>query len=113
MVAIDQVQEPAEEFCALLVGHAVDVFDVATDGEDALPPSDRVGADDRVYGLELGSDVLDGAAWLVVQLEAGLLGNLAETGLLKGDGEGLEKALVRLADAVIDLVTRCPEGVCG
>jgi hypothetical protein len=108
---VDNVEEPVEQLARLLGRDAVDVLDVAADGEDGLPPCDGVGADDGMDGLELGADVLGGAAGLVVEGEAGLFGDLVEGGLLEGDGEGLEELLVRLADAVVDLIARCPEGV--
>jgi len=77
---------------------------MATDGEDALPARDGVRANDGVNSFELSSHILDGASRLVVQLEPGLLGNLFKARLLKGHGKGLEKLLVRLAEAIVDLV---------
>jgi hypothetical protein len=113
MILVDKIEEPAQELGALLLGQPVDVPDVAANGEDALPPSDRVGADDGMGRLELGTHVLRGASGLVVQLEPGLLGHPLEAWLLKGGCEGLEELLVRLADAVVDLVSRSPESICG
>ena len=66
VVLVDQIQEPAKQLGALLLGHAVDVLDVAAHRENGLPAGYRVGADDRVDGLELGANVLGGAAGLVV-----------------------------------------------
>lgn len=111
MVAVDKVQEPLKQLGALLLGQAIDVLDVSANGEDALPPGDGVRSDDWVDGLELGADVLGCAARLVIELEAGSLCNLAETGLLEGCGQGLEELLVRRADSVVDLVARGPERV--
>lgn len=51
MVLVDKVQEPVEQLCALLLSQAIDVLDVTANREDALPASDRVGADDWVDGL--------------------------------------------------------------
>jgi hypothetical protein len=111
MVSVDEIQEPAEKLSALLISHSVDMLDVAANGEDALPSCDRVGADYRVDGLELGAHILGRAAWLVVQFESRLLGNLAEPRLFKGHSERLEELLVGLAEAVIELIPRSPQGV--
>lgn len=91
---------------ALLLRDAVDVLDVAADGEDALPARHGVGAHDGVDGLELGADVGRVAARLVPELEAVLGRRLAETGLLKGHAEALEELLVRPAELVVDFVSR-------
>jgi len=104
VVLIDKVQEPGQQLGAFFVSQAVDVLDVPSDGEDALPARNRIGAHDGVDGLEVGSDVLGGATGLVVEPEAGSLGDLAEARLLKGGRETLEELLVRLADAVVDFV---------
>jgi hypothetical protein len=112
MVFIHQLQEPAQQLLALLIRHPVDVLHVPADGEDALPPGHGVCAHDGVNGFELRADVFDGASRLVVELEAGLFGDALEAGLLEGDGEGLEELLIGLAEAVVELVARGPEGVC-
>ena len=88
------------------------MLDVPAHREDALPPGDWVGAHYRVDSLELGADILGGPTGLIVELEPGLLGDFAEPWLFKGCGEGFEELLVRLADSVVDLVARGPEGVC-
>jgi len=111
VVLVDEIQEPAQQLRALLLGHAVDVLDVATNGEDALPASDRVCTDDGMNRLELRADILGCTTGLVVQLEASLLGNPPETRLLKSHGKTLEELLVRLADTIVDLVARRPEGI--
>jgi hypothetical protein len=104
MVLVHQLQEPVQQLLALLLRHAVDVLHMPAHGEDALPPGHGVCAHDGVDGLELGADVFDGAARLVIELEAGFLGDALEAGLVEGDGEGLEELLVGLADAVVELV---------
>lgn len=53
MVLGDHAQEVIKEMRPLALGQAVDVLDVVTNGEDALPAGDRVGADDWVLGGEL------------------------------------------------------------
>lgn len=52
MVLVHQVQEPVEELLALLFGYIVNMAQVATDGEDALPPCYRIRPDNRVNGPE-------------------------------------------------------------
>lgn len=111
MVLVDEIQEPGEQLGALLLGQAVDVLDVDAHGEDALPARDGICAHDGVDGLELGSDVLRGAPRLVVDLEPAELGDLVEARLLKGGCKGLEKFLIRLANAVVDFVSRRPKSV--
>lgn len=112
MILVDEVEEPVEEMLALILGHTVDVLDMATNREDALPTGDRVGADNGVDSLELAADVFGGTAGLIVQLEARRLGNFLEVRLLKGDRQALEELLIRLANTVVDLVAGGPEGIC-
>lgn len=89
MVLVDQVKEPLQEMIALLLRHAIDIPDVASNGEDTLPPSHRVGADNRVDCLEVKSHVLRSATRLTVELEAAFLGDLLEEWLGKGPGQPL------------------------
>lgn len=111
MVLLQQVKEPVQKVLALLGRDAVDVLNVPTNGEDALPAGDGVRPDDGVDGLEDAADVARVAARLVVQLEAVARGGLAEAGLLERDAEALEELLVRGAEAVVDLVAGRPEGI--
>lgn len=111
MVLVDQVKEPLQKMVALFLRHTIDVPYMAPYGEDTLPPSHRVGADDWVDRLEIESDVLGRATGLTVELEPTFLGDLLEERLGKGPGEPLQELLVRLADAVVDLVARGPERV--
>lgn len=71
------------------------------DGEYGLPAGDRVGADDRVDGLEQLADVLGGAASLAEELEAVALSGFVEAWLRVCGSQGLEEALVWLRDAVV------------
>lgn len=112
MSIVDKIQEPLKQLLALFVSKAVDVLNVATDREDALPSSDGVGSNNGVNGLELSAYVLRCTTRLVIQLEAGSLSNLTESRLLKSSSQRLEEFLVRLADAVIDFITRGPECIC-
>lgn len=84
---------------------------MAPNREDTLPPSDRVGADDWVDRLEVESDVLRRATGLTVELEPTFLGDLLEEWLGKCPGKPLQEFLVRLADAIVDLVARGPQRV--
>lgn len=109
MIPRNQVIEPLEQIVALVLGHVVDVSDVGADGEDGLPACDGVGADDGVDRLQLGADVLGGAAGLFVEFEARAFGDLAKVDLGEGRGEGFEEFLVGWAEAVVDFVTGSPE----
>lgn len=111
MVVIDKIQEPLQQMLALFVGHAIDVRDVSAHREDALPPSDGVRSDNGVDGLELTANILRSTARLFVELETLAFGNGAKVRLLKGCGESLEELLVRLADSIVDFVSRCPESI--
>lgn len=113
MVLDNQLREPVQEVLALLVRQAVDALDVVADGEDGLPAGDGVGADDGVDGLEGLADVLGGAALLRVDGEAVALGRVVEGRLGRVGGQSVEEAAERGGDAVVELVARGPEGVCG
>ncbi len=108
MVAVHQVQKPRQQLLALLVCQSIDVLDVPPHREDALPPRHRVGPHHRVDRLELFAYVLGGSARLVVQLESGTLRDLVEVRLLERGSQSLEELLVRLGEAVVDLITRRP-----
>jgi hypothetical protein len=112
VVLVHELQEPVEQVLGLEVGDAVDVANVPANGEHALPPGHGVGANDRVHGLELATNVLGRATLLFVDAKAGVLGDLVEVRLREGRRQGLEELLERLADLVVDLVARGPEGVC-
>lgn len=111
MAIVDKIQEPLQQLLALFISQAVDVPNVATDGEDALPSSDGVGSNNGVDSLELSADVFRSTTRLVVQLEACSLSDVTEAGLLKGSSQGLEEFLVRLANAVVDFIARGPESI--
>ena len=104
VVFVDNVKEPRQERLALLLCHAVDVTDMAADREDALPPCHRVGTDDGMNGLELCPDVFRGATRLVVELEPGTLGDITEGRLLESGCQSLKESLIRLRDAVVDII---------
>ena len=109
MISVDQIEEPGEKLLALLVCQAVDVLDVPAYREDALPSSYWVGADNRMDRFQLASHVLGSTARLIVELESGSLGDLGESRLLERSGQALQELLIRLADAIVDFVSRGPE----
>jgi hypothetical protein len=86
---------------------------VRADGEEGAPPGDRVGAHDGVDGGEGGADVFGRAAGVGVDLEAAAVGDGVEAGLGEGCGKGGEEGLVGGGEAVVELVARGPESVCG
>jgi hypothetical protein len=86
---------------------------MAADREDTLPSSNRIGTDNGMNRFELAANILWGATGLVVELESCLVRHLLKEGLLKGHRKPFEELLVRLADAVVDLIPRCPQGVYG
>ena len=87
VVVIDeQSHEPVEQRLTLQLSHVVDLPDVVSDGENALPAGDGVGADHGVDGLEKLADVLGCAALTAVEVEAVLVGGLVEARLHIGRG---------------------------
>lgn len=111
VILVDQVKEPLQEVVALLLCHAIDISHMASNREDTLPPSDRVGAHDGVDCLELKSDVLRGATGLVVELEPAFLSDFLEVRLGEGPSQPLQEILVWFANAIVDLIARGPECV--
>lgn len=89
VVLVDQVKEPLQKMVALLLRHAIDIPHMASNGEDTLPTSHRVGADNRVDCLEVESDVFRSATRLTVELESTFLGDLFEEWLGKSPGQPL------------------------
>lgn len=51
MTLVHNVQEPVQELLALLLCHTVDVLDVATNREDALPSCHGIGSNQGMNGL--------------------------------------------------------------
>ena len=81
------------------------------DGIDSLPAGDGIGADNGVNGREIGADVLRGAAGAFEKGEASLGSDGVELRLGKGAAQGLVELLVGFGDAVVDVVTGCPQGI--
>lgn len=112
VVVIDeQSHEPVEQRSALQISDIVHLRNVLADGEHALPASDGVGADDGVDGLEKLANVLGSTALAAVDLEAVLFGGLVEARLRVGCGQAFEEFLVWCRDAVVQLISRGPQGV--
>lgn len=84
---------------------------MVTDGEDALPPGDRVGAHHRVNSSETVADVLGTTTRGCVQLELIVLGALVEEGLRIRGCQRLQEFLIRLGNAVVDFVSGSPQCV--
>lgn len=70
VVLSNGIIEPLEQVLALFLSDSVDVANMGADREDALPASDRVGADDGVDGLQLTADILGRTTGLLIELEA-------------------------------------------
>ena len=71
-----------------------------SDGEDGLPASDWIGADDGVRSLEIIADVVGRAARGGVQFEVIIFGSFIEHWLGIGGSKGFKEFLVRWGDAV-------------
>jgi hypothetical protein len=111
VVFAEHVVEPLEQIVALVLGYVVDVGDMRTNGEDTLPPSHGMGTHDRVNGLDLRANILRGAALLAVNFKAVASCGKGEQWLVKSRGERFQKLLISRAEAVVDLVSRAPEGI--
>lgn len=93
---------------ALLICNTVYVLDVTTNREDTLPSCDGVRTNNRVDCLQLRTDVLGSTSLSVIETKATLLSDLFEVYLLEGYSETLKELLVWLANAIINLIARCP-----
>jgi hypothetical protein len=111
LVVLDQFKEVRQESLALIFCNIIDVGDVASDGVDALPSRDGVGADNRVDCLELAADIFGGSTLFLVQGEASALCDIVEGSLLGGCRQALEKFLEWRADAIVHLVATGPQCV--
>jgi hypothetical protein len=89
MVSRHDLEEPFEKIVALLFGHIVDVADVSSNGENALPACDGVGSDNGVNGFQFTSYILWRSSLRVVEFEAVPLRCLAKVWLLERDGQRL------------------------
>lgn len=89
VVSCHDFEEPLEKIVALLLGHIVDVTNVSSNGENALPAGDGVGSDNGVNGFQFTSYVLWGSSLRVVELETITLRCLAEVWLLERGGQRL------------------------
>jgi len=63
---------------ALVLRQAIDVFNMATNWENAFPSCHWVGSNDWMHGFEFAADILWRATLLFVQLEAGTISNFTE-----------------------------------
>ena len=80
-------------------------------GIHALPASNRVGPDNRMHSLEISPHILRRTTGLRIDLEPIQFRRLVEPRLLERSSQPLQKLLIRLRDAIIDLVSRTPEGI--
>lgn len=85
--------------------------DVRADWEHALPPGHRVGPHHGVHRLEHVTNVIWGAARLVIQLETLTSRDLTKVWLRKGCRQRLQELLVSGTKSVVGIVSRGPEGI--
>lgn len=111
MVLNNEIHEPVKKMSTFFFSDPVDLLDVGSNGENTLPPSDWVRANHRMFSPQFITHILGGAARTRVDLEAIVLGDLVEARLGIGGRETLEELLVWLREAVVDLVTGCPQGI--
>lgn len=113
MVIGDELQEISLQDIALAIRDIIDVArgDLSAGRKDALPARYRIGTNDRVHSLEVGTGVFGGAAVFVDQLDAVLVADVDKVGLVVGGGEGLGDFLESGGEAVVGLIAGGPEGV--
>ena len=97
---------------AFVLSQAIDVPNVATDWENALPSCHWVGSNDWMHSFEFTTDILWCAARIFVQLETGTVSNFTECGLSESCCERFQKSLIRFADAIVDFIAGGPESIC-
>lgn len=101
VVAGDQSQHIVADHLVLVGVDVVDAGDVQTDaGKERLPPCDRVGADDRMAGGEVVTDILGRAARRHEFVAAGVAGGF-EDGLRAGGREGFEERSERWRESIV------------
>lgn len=81
MILYNQSDEPLEQMATLFFREIIDLLYVRPNGKNTLPPGDRVGANDRVFGAQIFADIFRRTAWTRVDFEIVVLGNLVESGL--------------------------------
>lgn len=111
MILVDQVHKPLQKMAALRIRQPVDVLGEPADWEDALPASDWVRADHRVHGLQVIANVLGRSTSIGVQAVSKLIRDLVEVVAAEGSLQAFEEPLVRLANPVIQLISRSPQRV--
>lgn len=81
--------------------------------EDALPASDRVRPDDRVHSRQMLAYILRRASWPLMynHMLRVCFGSLQKAITDECRSQTLEKLLVRLREAVIKLITGCPQRI--
>ena len=111
MVLRNCVTDITLEHVAFVCRHTENSVEVMTDTEDRLPSRHRVRPDDGVHRLKQLANILRRAALAAVDLESGALGRLVEPRLRKSRRQGLQEALQRARDAVVDLIPGGPESI--
>lgn len=82
-----------------------------TNWKHALPPRHWIRPYDRMHRLNHRPHVSRRTARLVVDVNAGLLGEFVEARWSEFCRQGLKKLLIGRRDAVVDLAAGCPKGV--
>lgn len=83
-----------------------------SDGKHGLPPRHRIRANDGMHGFKNVADVFGRSSGGGIQLEVTVFRRFGEFWLRVCCRQGLEELLVRSGDAIVEVVARCPEGIC-
>ena len=108
MVLNNQSHKPFQKRFALQRRQIIDLLHMVSDGENGFPARHRIRAHDRMYGDEVFAHIVGRATGVGVELECIGGGGFVELGLRISRGEAFKEALVRLRDAIVELVARCP-----
>lgn len=84
MVLDDQLDKPIQSTSALFLGQPINLLHVVTYGEDGLPTSDWIGADNGVLCSQIRAHIFRRSTWFAVKLKAILFGGGTEAWLRVG-----------------------------
>jgi hypothetical protein len=112
MILRDQPDKIIEQISALLRSEPIDLLDVMSDSENALPTGDGVGPDNGMDCAQLSADILWGTSRSRMDFKVIGTCDLIKLWLGIGSCQRLEEFLVWLGDAIVDFVARRPKRVC-
>jgi hypothetical protein len=111
MVIDQQPAKPLQQRLALQLRDPIDMTNVSADGEDALPPRNRIRTNDGMHGCEVAANVLRRATRLIVDCETATLSGFDESRLAESGSQALEELLIWRRDAIVDFISAGPQSI--